>query len=134
MNPAAGLSPIRTAPGSTVTFCGAAWSITPASAGKNQASRTVAADSPLPSRLSVPSGATWAVNGDGRGCRAAPAANNGASSEGDGVPGGPGGKNSLNVPSSGTQIFSHTSQVALASMAKPPAAGMTVTGNTISPV
>ena len=120
-----------TSPSWTDRRCGAACSTAPQAAGRNQASRTVADDNPAPRSDNTPSGVTRASNGDGRGSRAAAAANSGASAEGAGVPAG---RSRVNVPSSGTQTFSHTSQVADASMCNGLEPAVTATGSSTSPV
>jgi len=102
-----------------------------AAAGKNQASRTVAGDSPAPASDKVPSGAIRAPNGDGRGTLAAAAANSGASEDGAGALGG---SSRVKRPSSGTQMRSHTSQLAAASICSGPLPGVTVSGSKTSPV
>ena len=131
LNPLPGTRARCTRPGDTVTACAAAWSTGPHAAGKNHASRTVVADSPAPDTVRPPSGPTRASNGEGRGARASAAENKGASADAPGVPAG---KTSRNVPSSGTQIFSHTSHDAEASTTNAPAAGVTTSGSTTSPV
>ena len=101
----------------------------------NQASCTVAGPRPSPDTASVPSGATVARKGEGRGKRASARANRGASAEGAGSPRG---NSSRNVPSSGTQMRSHTSQDAVArttnGSGSGPGPGTTSTGNSTSPV
>ena len=94
----------------------------------NQASRT--APSPSPVTDSTPSGETRAGQGDGRGKRAAAAANSGACADGAGVPAG---RSSRKVPSSGTQIFSHTSQVACSSTGPAPSQCVVISGSSTSP-
>ncbi len=82
----------------------------------------------------VASGESFAVNGEGRGTRASAAAKSGACGEGEAVPAG---RSSRKLPSSGTQMFSQMSQLALALMGKdegaPEAAGVTVKGSSTSP-
>ena len=126
LNTLPGFSAISTTPGRTRTRCGAAASIMPDADGKNQASRTVAAESPSPASDSVPSGPIAAANGAGRGEREA--SNTLAWEDGAIVPSG---RSSVNRASSGTQIFSQTSQFAAASMCTAP--GPAVTSSAAAP-
>ena len=94
--------------------CGALCTTWPQASGANQASRTWVASSPGMRRLSTPSGETAAGQGAERGVAASAAAKRGASADGVGVPAGrvPAGRVRVKSPSSGTQIFSQTSQEA----------------------
>ena len=65
------------------------------------------------------------------GVLAVAAANSGASADGAGAPGG---RSRVKRPSSGTQMRSHTSQLAAASMCSGPLPGVTVSGSSTSPV
>ena len=72
------------------------------------------------------------MNGEGRGTRASAAAKSGACGEGEAVPTG---RSSRKLPSSGTQMFSQMSQLALALIGNDDASaeGVTVKGSSTSP-
>ena len=93
---------------------------------KKYAPRTL----PGPARASVPSGAIVAAQGEGRGMRAATAANSGACAPG--APS-PAGRSSRKSPLSGMQTLAQTSHSACSLSASGPAGPLTVTGSSTSP-